>query len=151
MKPISLSPSQVLEIRNEYATTNVTSTQLAQRFRVGRSSILAIVHGEIYRQVGGPLMPRKLRRPTEEAYPSPVAPPVFEAPPSSVPPMPAPATPENAQIVAMAVVKLRSGSPPMVVAHVDQSRGYAQVSWFDAGRGLQVSTAPISALEVVRS
>lgn len=158
MKRLSLSPAQVLDIRTRYATTRATGRSLGDEYGISESTVLAIAQGETYPHLPGPIVQRHRRANPKALAGAETYPPVDLAPmggapavPTYVPPMPAPATPENAAIVAMAIVKLRSGSPPMVVAHVDHGRGYAQVSWFDASRGLQVSTAPISALEVVRS
>lgn len=61
---VSLSEEQVLEIRRRAATRTETDETISLSFDVTRKTISAIAVGDTYRQVGGPIRPKKTLRPT---------------------------------------------------------------------------------------
>lgn len=60
----TLTPAQVIAMRERYATTGVTASALGAEFGVGETATYHITSGRVYRWVGGPLtrrMPREAR------------------------------------------------------------------------------------------
>ena len=55
-----LNESLVMNIREEYASTNITQVDLAKKYNVSRENISAIVRGKSWANVGGPIGKRKV-------------------------------------------------------------------------------------------
>lgn len=64
-----LSERDVLRMRRLYATGTVTQLALANRFGVDYQAVNAILHGRVWRRVGGPVIPPGVRLQTKLTHP----------------------------------------------------------------------------------
>lgn len=62
-KPDAFTPAQVRELRERYASEDVTDLELAMSWGVTRKTMTALLSGETYRTAGGPIREKRTKAP----------------------------------------------------------------------------------------